>query len=214
MITIVGELYDPLGCSWNGHHINVAELRSRQEGPIALTLDHDQVVGQVLSLARVRGGSVHAIAIAEGGDELIELDTPIYFSPTTDTRARDGGDGRLIEVALTFHTARVAARPVVVKAGDVRKPGDRNRWRLNGIAAELVPRAAEEIRCRPKGGPLHVRDVELEKALARENRNRPSYIPRSVSTGRGEAVAPQTRVGFQRGGIEWSGHRGAVIAVR
>jgi hypothetical protein len=214
MITIIGEAFDALGHRWNGQTIKTAELRSRQEDLIPLTLDHTELAGRVLTLTRVKGGAVYAIAVAEGCDALLEAEAPIFFSPGTDTRA-DGTDGIVLDLALVSRTARVGARPVLVKAGDIRKSGDRCRWRLNGLAAELVPRAASEIRCRPRGGPIHIRDLEMEKALERENRRRPSYIPQLTrsSPGRGQ-LAPQDRPGWKPGDIEWSASPGKVLSVR
>jgi hypothetical protein len=58
VITIIGEAFDPLGHRWNGRTIQTAELRSRQEQPVALTLDHTELVGRVLTLTRVAGGAV------------------------------------------------------------------------------------------------------------------------------------------------------------
>jgi hypothetical protein len=216
MITIIGEAYDPLGHSWNFRSINTAELRSRQEGPIPLTLDHDELAGEVLSLTRIKGGAVYAIAVADDRcDPFLEIDEPIYFSPTTDTRAIGGGDGVVLELALTLRTARVAARPVELHAGDIRSSSDRGRWSLRGIAHELVPRAADELRCRPKGGPLHIRDLEAEKRVERENERSSferSYIP-PATTEQGRRVPPQLRSGWKPGDVEWSQHRGKVLRV-
>jgi hypothetical protein len=214
VITIIGGVFGQLAHSWNGHRINVAELRSRQEGPIALTLDHSENVGQVLTLTRVKGGAVYAIAVSEGCDALLETDAPIYFSPKTDTRI-DGSDGRFVELALTFQTARVAPKPVVVKAGDIREPSDRNRWALRGLVAELVPRAVDEIRCRPKDGPIHIHDLELEKAIERENNRRASYVAESITRNdQGRLVPPQMRSGWKPGDLEWSMAVGKVLSVR
>jgi len=174
----------------------------------------------VLTLTRIKGGAVYATAVTYGDhcDGFLELvDTPIYFSPATDTRARDGGDGRVIELALTFHTARVAARPVELHKGDIRNRSDRGRWALRGLAGEIVPRAAEEIRCRPKGGPLHIRDLEQQKWLERENqRSHTTYIPQSFSSSvdeRGTPIPPQMRSGWKPGDLEWSQAGGKVLRV-
>jgi hypothetical protein len=215
VITIIGEAFDPLGHRWNGRTIQTAELRSRQEQPVALTLDHTELAGRVLTLTRVKGGAVWGIAVAEGCDVLLEATDPIYFSPGTSTRA-DGSDGIILELALVSRTARVAARPVVIKAGDIRKPNDRGRWRLNGLAAELVPRAADELRCRPKDAPIHIRDLEAEKQRERDNR-RATYVPppltRSNSV-RGQQVPPQMRPGWKPGDIDWSMSGGQILSVR
>jgi hypothetical protein len=218
MITIIGEAYDPLGHSWNGHKVDTAELRSRQEAPIPLTLDHDEIVGEVLTLTRVKGGAVYAIAVTHDDrcDPFLEVDQPIFFSPATDSRAIGGGDGIVLELALTLRTARVAAKPVVLKAGDIRSSSDRGRWSLRGLAYELVPRAAEEIRCRPKGGPFHIRDLEHEKWMERENERR-TYVPLPLARsnpGPGQLVAPQERAGWKPGDLEWSRHPGKILSVR
>jgi hypothetical protein len=216
MITIIGEVFDKLGHSWNGHRVNVAELRSKQEDLIPLTADHTEIIGRVLTLTRVKGGAVWAVAVgADRCDPLLEVDEPIYFSPGTSTRA-DGTDGIILELALVSRTARVGAQPVLVKPGDVRKPSDRGRWSLRGLAYELVPRAAEEIRCRPKGGPFHIRDLEHEKWMERENERR-TYVPLPLARsnpGPGQLVAPQERAGWKPGDLEWSRHPGKILSVR
>ena len=43
------------------HSVKTADLRSRQEGPIPLKLDHTELAGEVLTLSRIRGGAVYAI---------------------------------------------------------------------------------------------------------------------------------------------------------
>lgn len=175
MITIIGEAFDALGHFWNPHAVKTGELRSRQETPIPLTLDHAELAGEVLALTRTKGGAVYAIAVADDRcDPFLELDRPIFYSPATDTRKRDGADGIVLELALTFHTARVAARPVELHAGDIRNTSDRRRWQLRGIADQIVPRAAEELRRRPKNAPIHIIDLEQENWLERENAEPPT----------------------------------------
>jgi len=216
MITIIGEAFDPLGHSWNLRKVDTAELRSRQEGPIPLTLDHTEIAGEVLTLTRIKRGAVYAIAVAfDECDPLLAVDEPIYFSPGTDTRARDGGDGRVIELALCLRTARVAARPVELHAGDIRSSSDRGRWALRGIADQIVPRAAEELRCRPRDAPIQITDLEQQKWLERENERRTTYIsePLNLTPEQATRVPPQARSGWQPGMIEWSNHRGQVLRV-
>jgi hypothetical protein len=214
-VTIIGQLLDPVGHSWHGHRVDTAELRNRQadDGPIPLTLDHDTTVGEVLTLTRSQG-SVYLVAVGDC-DPLLDLTEPIYLSPTTDTRASDGGDGIILDVALTLETARVAARPCELIAGDVRRSSDRSRWALDGLTAELATRAADELSCRPAGAPIHIRDLEQQKWMERENvRARSSWQPSSLRPVRGVQVPPQMRPGWQPGDIEWSTARGRVLAIR
>jgi hypothetical protein len=219
VITIIGEAFDPLGHSHHGHVINTAELRSRQEDLIALTLDHTELVGRVLTLTRIKGGAVYAVAVADDRcDPFLELDHPIYFSPTTDTRAAGGGDGIVLDLALTFNTARVAAKPVELLAGDVRNTNDRARWSLRrlGLTADLVTRAVDELRYRPKDGPLHIRDLEQEKWRERENERHAAYATQQLARSkpaRGLPVPPQFRPGWKPGMLEWSQSGGKILRV-
>jgi hypothetical protein len=57
MITVVGQLLDPLGHSHHGTKIKTAEVRSKQEALIPLTVDHSRVIGRVVS-STMTGGSV------------------------------------------------------------------------------------------------------------------------------------------------------------
>jgi len=217
MITIIGEAFDALGHFWNPHAVKTGELRSRQETPIPLTLDHAELAGEVLALTRTKGGAVYAIAVADDRcDPFLELDRPIFYSPATDTRKRDGADGIVLELALTLNTARVAAKPVELHGGDICNTSDRGRWSLRGTAYDLVPRAAEELRWRPKDAPIHIRDLKAQKWMERENERSHAYIPEPVNTssGRSSRVPPQLRAGWRPGMIEWSHHRGQVLSVR
>jgi len=211
MITIVGQAFDPLGHSFRGHRVDVAELRNRQEGPIPLTLDHTRLAGRVLTLTRIGGGAIYAIAVGDL-DPLLHLDQPLYLSPTTDTRAADGTDGLILDLALCLRTSRVAAQPVELLPGDVRESNDRARWALRGLTAELVTRAADELRCRPKHGPIHIRDLELEKWAEREDR-RAAHLAQPLTGSRGRPVPPQARPGWKPGDIEWSQGVGHVLNV-
>src|SRR5262249_51965402 len=105
--------------------------------------------------------------------------------------------------------------PVELLAGDVRRSNDRSRWALLGLTAELIGKAAEELRYRPKDAPIHIRDLEQAKWIAAENRRSVyrSFMP-AASPVRGQPVPPQMRPGWRPGMIEWWRHAGRVLSVR
>jgi hypothetical protein len=199
-----------------GHRVDAAQLRASQQAPVPLTLDHEQVAGEVLTLTRVRGGGVYAVAVARDScDPLLEVDEPIYFSSTTGARASDGGDGVLLDFALTLATARVAARLVELLVGDVRSSIAHGRWWLRGLTADLVDGLVDELRHQPKDAPIHVRDLEHQKWLRRENERRArSLAPLDLKPRPGMPVPPQMRANWRPGMIEWSQVPGRVLDVR
>jgi hypothetical protein len=106
----------------------------------------------VVALGRSAAG-VWCVAVCDG-DWLLKVDQPVYYSPTIDARRRDGGDGIVLKVALTFATARVAARPVELLAGDIRSSLDRFRMSFTPRQRQVVDYVVEELRHRATGEPI------------------------------------------------------------
>lgn len=197
--TIIGQVIDQVGHSarreglaLRGWFTDAAELRHRQASEIPLTADHGEEIGSVLYLGRTAGG-VYAVAVTDH-DQLADFGQPVYYSATTDCRASDGGDGVILELALTAATARVAAQPVQTIAGDIRSSLDRGKWTpRHDLVGRLLAATVEEIKFRRPGHPTYLR------ALGRPRPDRP------VDT---------TLRALGRPRLERSQHTGRIISVR
>jgi hypothetical protein len=148
-------------------------LLPTQDPEIRVDLEHGPVVGQVLFLEK-RKGDVWVVAeIADSvcpvvewrdGPEIHRERTPMYFS----IAAIGGPDYglALVSVSLTQWPARVAARPVRFRPGNVYQAVCSSS---DMFEKELLLRAREDHLTR-HGGPIRVHDVDADLALERLNR--------------------------------------------
>jgi hypothetical protein len=172
------------------------DLRPTHPARLSLNFAHerDWVLGQVISLYRVRSGDVWAVASGDDVEPWI-LDGPCYFSPEFTARP-DGTDIELTGLAIATVPATVGLRskgPLAVFPGD---PGDAGAWLIGGkvpagVVGDVIRESRQEWRRRysrsamcvggydPDAGPW----VEGEPLRLRDER--PSgKLRRSGSQGR------------------------------
>jgi hypothetical protein len=118
---------------------SIDELIPDLDGPIAVTVDHDDdvAVGVMVHGEIDQAGQLHAVCAVE--DWVADIDEPIYYSaellaigPGVRTRSRFIVEtAALTGLSITTTPAAVAARALTVLPGDVRDAGQRSRWPMS-----------------------------------------------------------------------------------
>jgi hypothetical protein len=157
-----------------------SEVRETQPPKIKVNWDHThEIVGTVAHLEKTRGQ--HLWAVCElYGDEVDPARLPeLYYSVETDFR-RDFTDVVITGIGLVEQSAQTGITPVKIIPGELRNA---NRHRtLERFEKEILEHAADAVRHRPAGAPIHVRDQQVELELERFNQRRlhPDAIPQLI----------------------------------
>ena len=193
---------------------------------IEIDCDHDHVArGQLIYAELDETQALRCVAVLDS-DELTRIDEPVFFSPELEMRgdvdkqfyiAREAA---LIGLSLTLSPATLGARPVEIRAGDLRSRADRGQWPGSWRwASPLLDRAQTFL----DGGygverrAARIVDITAEKEnerAAREWERELSRVETRPTQRRHEHVPPQFRPGWRPGMLEWSQSRGRVISVR
>jgi hypothetical protein len=214
---VVGGIIDHLGSAarWDGFTRTYwsapsNKFRRTQPSEIPVEAGHGgPAIGSVEHL-EIRGGKLWVVA--EVGDAYDVGRQPWMLS--YDLTVKRDGLLDLEAIAIVERSATCCMPLLEVAPGKLWEAAVHKRG--TGHVHELIQHAYMTQRAR-KHGPLEIRDFAMEARLERETRRQPSLMPEPLIYGgpeRGRPVAPQQRAGFRPGMVEWSGHRGRVLAVR
>jgi HK97 family phage prohead protease len=133
--TRVGEVaahYNRFGDLIDAHSYKSLSLELPGDG-VVIDADHDHVDrGRLVYAELGQDDALRCVAVVDA--DLTGVEEPIYFSGEFELRGDVGKrvyvarQAALLGLSLTFSPATLGARPVGVRAGDVRRSIDRFRW--------------------------------------------------------------------------------------
>jgi hypothetical protein len=135
---------------------------------VPVDLEHNgDSIGQLVHGELDADGRLHATAVVNDADWLLDYDGEIFYSPElicigegVATRAVSiASHAALTGLSITTTPATVGAQPLEVRAGDIRRSGDRRHWPVSwrtqhpqlARAVDALPAntfTAESYRCR------------------------------------------------------------------
>jgi HK97 family phage prohead protease len=188
-VTVFGKLLAPDAMCRDDEGVHAYRLDTLErvlDDPVYVDFDHDQVWRGELVHAETDLGGLFAVAVLDDVDELLDVETPIYWSGeflSMATRGRHwiGRNPRLLSLGLTTNPASLGLQPVKMVSGDVRRSGDRMRWPCTWRTSHpLLDHAADAIQNRHRSDPLFIADRVPRPQL--EQRRRPPLQLRTAAT--------------------------------
>jgi HK97 family phage prohead protease len=143
--------YNDWGDLTDAHSYRSLALELPGDG-VSIDCDHDHVErGRLIYAELGSDQALRCVAVVDA-DQLVGIEEPVYFSPElelrgdVDKRIYVAREAALLGLSLTFSPATLAAQPVGVRAGDLRRSNDRFKWPMSWqLNDPLLARALDHL---------------------------------------------------------------------